>query len=83
MRYEMLICVCVHITVFLIQECFTHNQHQETEDWMLICQRNADYHAVADCDGDHNWSASTSSYCDGVIITIIREARPRCGHGIN
>ena len=48
------VCVMAFI-MFLIQECLTYNQHQETEDWMLICQHNADY-AIVDCDNDHNWS---------------------------
>ena len=37
-------------------------QHHETEEWMLICQRNADYHSAPHCDDDYNWSASSMAY---------------------
>ena len=36
--------------------------HQETEEWMQICQHNAAYHNNADCDNDHNWSDSSVVY---------------------
>ena len=40
-----------------------HDQYQ-TEDWMLICQRNANCHTAVDCDINHDWSASNMSNVD-------------------
>lgn len=44
-----------------MQQSMVHN-HQETEEWMQICQHNAAYHSNADCDNDHNWSDSSVVY---------------------
>lgn len=40
----------------------TTNQHRATEEWMLVCHRNADYGNNSDSDDDHNWSASATAY---------------------
>ena len=47
-----------------MQEYVAHDHHRETEEWMQICQRNAGYHSSADCDHDHNWSASSTVYAN-------------------
>ena len=39
-------------------------QHHETEEWMLICQRSADYQGTPHCDDDYSWSASSVVYCN-------------------
>ena len=50
--------------VFFIQDEDNNNAtttHRATEEWMLICHRNADFSGPS-CDDDHNWSASSASY---------------------
>ena len=43
---------------------------------MLICQCNADHHTTVDCDGDHNWSASTTAYTNiDELLTFITRHR--------
>ena len=37
-------------------------QYHHTEEWMLICQHNADYYSTPHCDDDYNWSASSLVY---------------------
>ena len=69
MRYEILFnYLCMSILIifvcqfFCLQECIAHDQHREMEEWMVICQRNADHHTIVDCDGDHDWSTSNTVY---------------------
>lgn len=59
MKFCSIIFVC---QFFCLQECIAHDQHREMEEWMLICQHNADHHTIVDCDGDHDWSTSNTVY---------------------
>ena len=56
-------CIVAYLPVFFKQESLSAaNQQHETEEWMLICQRTADYHSTVCCDSDFNWSSSSTLY---------------------
>ena len=65
-KYVICIIVIVHESLIYVctQDEFdpSTSHHRATEEWMLICHRNADFTNSRDCDEDHDWSASSSAY---------------------
>jgi len=66
---------------FTLQESFI-SQHQQVEEWMLVCQHNVDFHSTADCDNNYNWSASSAAYANldefPSFISRYRQSTPVC-----
>ena len=52
-----------------------------TEEWMLICQRNADMQPDSNCDEDNNWSSISAAYPKleelPVFVTRQRQSAPQ------